>query len=264
MRDPYFDNAKAILIILVVIGHILELFINNSRLIYAIYFFILSFHMPAFIIISGYFSKYVKNLTKAEIKYIFLYVTLSFTLWLFWRHIPLPYFMIFGHFTSWYLISLVFWYAFLPFMNKLKHPILLSFLFSLMIDCFDKIYQIPSIYRTFMYLPFFFIGYKLNEHSFNKIKNIIKPIYSIAIMLSFLIFLYFFNINNYETNYLFYRIVNYTKNIIMTICFFPLVPSNQNSFTWIGKHTLIIYLTHGILLLILQVIFFKYMQILNL
>ena len=57
------DNLKAVLIFLVVLGHLLISFThatcNSAKYISS---FIYSFHMPLFIIISGYFSK--KTITK--------------------------------------------------------------------------------------------------------------------------------------------------------------------------------------------------------
>ncbi len=56
-RDAYFDNAKLFLMILVVFGHFLQPFIDNDPLYNDLYYFIFTFHMPAFILISGYFAK---------------------------------------------------------------------------------------------------------------------------------------------------------------------------------------------------------------
>ena len=56
-RDYLFDNYKAFLILLVVIGHFIEPAYNNNTLLYTLKWLIFSFHMPAFIFISGYFSK---------------------------------------------------------------------------------------------------------------------------------------------------------------------------------------------------------------
>lgn len=56
-RDYLFDNYKALLIILVVIGHFIEPAYKNNTLLYTLKWLIFSFHMPAFIFISGYFSK---------------------------------------------------------------------------------------------------------------------------------------------------------------------------------------------------------------
>src|SRR5690625_7982549 len=54
-RDPYFDNVRAVLITFVVIGHALEGM--SSNLGDAVYLWIYSFHMPAFVIVTGYLSK---------------------------------------------------------------------------------------------------------------------------------------------------------------------------------------------------------------
>ncbi|MCD8365289.1 MAG: acyltransferase family protein, partial [Clostridiales bacterium] len=57
MRDFHFDNIKAVLIFLVVLGHVFRnLGANGDE--YLVYKIIYSFHMPAFLFISGYFMKY--------------------------------------------------------------------------------------------------------------------------------------------------------------------------------------------------------------
>ena len=56
-REYFFDNAKFILIFLVVFGHFLRSFIEESEIIYSLYKVIYTFHMPAFILISGFFAK---------------------------------------------------------------------------------------------------------------------------------------------------------------------------------------------------------------
>ena len=60
-RDYYFDNLKFILIFLVVFGHLVGITYKETQIEKSIYFFIYLFHMPAFIIVSGYFSKNIKN-----------------------------------------------------------------------------------------------------------------------------------------------------------------------------------------------------------
>ena len=56
-RDYLFDNYKAFLIILVVVGHFIELTSEDNNLLIAMKWIIFSFHMPAFVFISGYFSR---------------------------------------------------------------------------------------------------------------------------------------------------------------------------------------------------------------
>lgn len=56
-RESYFDNAKFILIFLVVFGHFLQTFIADYAGVRVLYIYIYTFHMPAFVLISGFFAK---------------------------------------------------------------------------------------------------------------------------------------------------------------------------------------------------------------
>src|SRR5690625_864252 len=69
-RNAYFDNAKIILIFLVVFGHLIQPFISASSELNTLYLWIYTFHMPAFIFLAGFFAKgsgnkeYIINLAK--------------------------------------------------------------------------------------------------------------------------------------------------------------------------------------------------------
>ncbi len=56
-RDAFFDNAKYAAIVLVAVGHAWEPLRDGSRTVDALYMLVYAFHMPAFIIVSGYFSR---------------------------------------------------------------------------------------------------------------------------------------------------------------------------------------------------------------
>ncbi|EAH1852013.1 acyltransferase, partial [Listeria monocytogenes] len=49
-RESYFDNAKFILIFLVVFGHFLQTFIADYAGVRVLYIYIYTFHMPAFVL----------------------------------------------------------------------------------------------------------------------------------------------------------------------------------------------------------------------
>ena len=57
VRVPYWDNARFACIVLVVMGHATQRLTSDSNNAYLVYLFIYGFHMPAFAVISGYFSK---------------------------------------------------------------------------------------------------------------------------------------------------------------------------------------------------------------
>ena len=56
-RLSLWDNAKFILMTLVVIGHFADTYESSSVLLRGVTLFLYSFHMPAFIFISGLFCK---------------------------------------------------------------------------------------------------------------------------------------------------------------------------------------------------------------
>src|SRR6478752_5745052 len=55
-RDAFFDNAKYLAIVLVAVAHSWVPVMDGSRTARALYMVVYTFHMPAFILISGYFS----------------------------------------------------------------------------------------------------------------------------------------------------------------------------------------------------------------
>src|SRR5699024_3219271 len=69
-RNAYFDNAKFIFIFLVVFGHMIQPFIQESAAVNTFYMWVYTFHMPAFIFLSGFFAKgsgsiqYISRLAK--------------------------------------------------------------------------------------------------------------------------------------------------------------------------------------------------------
>ena len=56
-RSAFFDNLKYVLIVLVVVGHAANLFVNTFPIYSQLFFFIYLFHMPAFIFVTGLFAQ---------------------------------------------------------------------------------------------------------------------------------------------------------------------------------------------------------------
>ena len=56
VRDPWFDNAKMALVLLVVVGHSWTLLPHNG-LNDHLYDFLYAWHVPAFVLVTGYLSR---------------------------------------------------------------------------------------------------------------------------------------------------------------------------------------------------------------
>ena len=80
VRIAKWDNLKFLMMLCVVIGHTIYYFYSGSTLGKSIYLFIYLFHMPAFVFISGMFSKNKINGKRFDvvIQYVFIYIFMQF------------------------------------------------------------------------------------------------------------------------------------------------------------------------------------------
>lgn len=190
-RDISFDFCKAILIILVILGHFLQQCIKYSDgstgSIYNSYYFIYSFHMPAFMFISGYFSFGKKADYKRVLRQTLLYLFLPMFLW----DIVLMVYDTFLNsenfniqklsYSLWYIKALIFIRIItLPFQ---KNPSLLLALFLLSISLIAGQYYLMGIL-----LPAYVIG--LYFHKFNLLENKILIVGSIILFIVELVFIH--------------------------------------------------------------------------
>lgn len=179
-RDYYFDNAKFILIFLVVFGHLIQSYINSDQIIFTLYKLIYTFHMPAFILISGYFAKgyyekgYIRKITlKLILPYIFFQIIYSIFYYYLFSKSVIEINFLNPHWSLWFLISLFCWNIMLIGFNKLKakHAISLAIVIGLSVGYFDVISNYLSLSRTFVFFPFFLVGYYLNKVHFKQITS---------------------------------------------------------------------------------------------
>lgn len=161
-RDYRFDNIKFILIVLVVCGHMMELFKGTSVPYKVIY----SFHMPAFIFITGRFARFDagKVFKKLIMPYmIFQPVYLIFIALLEGKTFELQYTT--PYWLLWYLLAVIVYYFLIPILpdrDNIKAAVLiiLCALVAGLIVGFDSTagYYL-SVSRIVVFLPFFLLGY---------------------------------------------------------------------------------------------------------
>ncbi|MDQ0270698.1 acyltransferase family protein [Cytobacillus purgationiresistens] len=268
-RTFYFDNVKFILIIFVVFGHLLRSFIEDSETILTIYKVIYTFHMPAFILASGFFAKgyykkgYIKKIAKKLI-IPYLIFQLIYSVFYYYLHNQSTFTLdpFNPHWSLWFLISLFFWHMLLLLFAKFKPTIAIStaVLIGLAVGYIDWISNFMSLSRTFVFFPFFLVGYfAKKEHFFALFKPPVRI--GALIMFAAVFILFYTNPNiNYEwllgskpydalnaasIGAMFTRLGFYLLSFIMMISFFSFVPKGQYFFTNLGKNTLYVYLLHG-------------------
>ena len=137
-RDYLWDNIKALLICLVVTGHCIEVSAVHHSLTRAVNYWIYSFHMPAFIFVSGFWAKsYCKNgrVRAEKLATLICYYTAFQILFSVLK-------LIFNIKTSsisffsparglWYLLAMIFFYLLVPLAERLPSYIVLPALITL-------------------------------------------------------------------------------------------------------------------------------------
>ncbi len=274
-RSYHVDNAKAVLVFLVILAHLLSIVLLQERhnaLFSGFYKLINLITIPCFVFISGFFTKKDIKLIDAISKFIvplivfqIVFHLLGFLLGLDEKlFTPLGQFLFIPYGALWYLLSLFFWTLLIKLINEkyLVHFIILSIVLAVVIGCFPFFGRKLSTSRTIYYFPFFLLGFFFRS---NDLLLLIKPtilwkllcilIFSAVIFWCFKLYpsinVRFFHgadsfneldLSNNEGMMI--RIQILALSIVAGICFFSLVPANRIFFTRYGAITLQIYLFH--------------------
>ncbi|GAA1592623.1 acyltransferase family protein [Leucobacter chromiireducens] len=168
-RIALWDNARFVLIVLVVVGHAISTVRTDTALSFGIYAYIYLFHMPAMILLSGLFARPVtdRKMVRSTLQ---LLVT-----WGLWEGIwavirffvegrtPGSAFLVSPAWTLWFLVSLVTMRILLPFFARLKHPLIVSIVIALVSGLIPAIDTEFSAARTLTFLPFFVAGWLIRD-----------------------------------------------------------------------------------------------------
>lgn len=168
-RDPWLDNAKFWLVSLVVLGHALPI-AERTDFMDHVYDFVYQFHIPAFVLVSGYLSRrfawtrrHLRSLvTTLLVPYVIYEAVMA------WFRVDVansarpeslePLFVE-PHWPMWFLLVLAMWRLVTPILKLHWVMVPLSVAVSLVAGMGD--YQTLDINRFLGLLPFFTIGLHL-------------------------------------------------------------------------------------------------------
>lgn len=170
-RLPMWDNARFIAVTLVVIGHAIQPLAKDSDSAFTMYVMIYAFHMPAFALISGYFSK-AEPATKQSMTRVFSTLLVPyFVMEALWALVK---FLVSGEasfdptepsWTLWFLLALAIFRMVLPYLALVRWPLSLAVAVSIGSGYLAGIDSTFALARTLGFLPFFVLGWKLSRTS---------------------------------------------------------------------------------------------------
>lgn len=265
-RDPWFDNAKMMLVTLVVVGHAWVLLPNTAAVDHA-YDFLYAWHVPAFVFVTGYLSRS------------FVYSRLK--MWQLVRTVVVPY-LVFEclialfrihvggeqmsdlfkdpHWPMWYLAALFFWRLLTPVFRPMWGGLAVAVGISLVAGLYAG--DTLDMARVLGLLPFFVMGLKATPERLELLRK--APARAAALV----VFVGIWVLTTWtdawaSTEWLYYRSrydeMGYaddlrallTRALVLAIgtlgawAFFALVPRLHGWFTRMGAATLVVYLFHG-------------------
>lgn len=268
--ETFFLNLRFILIVTVFVANAIEPLIQEMSGLHILYQWIFSFHMPLFVLVTGYFARSSlhgapgrKMLLQIALQYVIyqsLYSALDASLF----HVNNIQHSFFApYLLLWFLASHVFWRLLMLGISRWTRSAQLAFAITAGVAVgylqLDGIWF--SISRTFVYLPFFVIGYHFSFGAFVKLYQ--RYVKSIAAAASLLLFcaigllgrglpmgwLYgsmtYMQLGAHEWYAGLFRLAVYGLQFTASLAFLGLVPYRLSRMTGLGRRTLYVFLLHG-------------------
>lgn len=264
-RDYRFTNMKIVLIFMVVMGHFLQC-LGESALRDGLHLYISAFNMPAFMFISGYFSKNTQKASDTAFeKYFLPFVCMSLIYFIYYPLITdsITFRFIKPVFAAWFILVLFYYKKILKYLVRIKNVFYISLAVALLAGMCPVITGKYALCRAIVMLPFFLAGYYTDKKTIDKIcscPKIVPALVMIAAGVGFYMFTakFDFTIDIYinSTAYEIYgadflegigiRMVYYVQAFVLTLCMCMLMPQKKYIFSYIGENTMGVYALHGI------------------
>ncbi|MGH3655319.1 MAG: acyltransferase family protein [Micromonosporaceae bacterium] len=266
-RDALLDNAKFLLITLVVLGHVVSP-TEHGRIGSTVYVWIYVFHMPAFVLISGYLSRSMdgsarridKLLSTVAAPYLVFWSLYGLQAW--WADRKVPDGLLEPVFLTWFLVALFVWRLTTPLWRRVRWPIPVAIAISL-VGGLTETGEILGMSRIVSLLPFFVAGLYLEPRHFEYLKQGWVRACSILVIpvTGAIAYLY---LEPMSREWLYWRetladrdfeVLPYglpARAVFMVLAFalslavLSLIPRRRLWFTDLGAYTMYVFLWHGL------------------
>lgn len=269
-RSQWLDNAKGVLMILVIWGHLIErLALTNAIGAWA-YGAIYLFHIPAFAMVSGMVSRAELGWRRGAglARKLLVPLLLFQGVYLIALERLAPHKvgdMLEPHWLLWFLLSLFLWRLMLPVFAGLRFPVAMAVGIALAAGFVDAIDKTLSLSRTFVFFPAFLIGHVYRQ----EIRAIAaRPVWGSAIFFAVLACAAGYWLANGADIAPFYgsrpysnwsdpllagaaqRLVAMGAGIVAAVGFLTLIPRQAGVLNALRRWTMPVFLLHGLLVLL--------------
>lgn len=264
-RDPWFDNAKMALVTLVVVGHTIPL-LPSTGLNDHLYDFLYAWHVPAFVLVTGYLSRSFewerRRMWQLVRTVVVPYVIFECALALFRIYVggeQLEDLFADPHWPMWYLSALFFWRLLTPVFKRLPAALPVALLTSLVAGLYAG--DTLDVARVLGLLPFFVMGLVATPERFERLRNAKVQVAAVLVFVGIWVLTtwtdrwaateWFYYRSRYadldvsDSEAFLIRAVVLLVGTLGAWSFLALVPRIGGWFTRMGAWTLVVYLFHG-------------------
>ncbi|MBC9727755.1 acyltransferase family protein [Streptomyces sp. TRM68367] len=270
-RDAFFDNAKYLAVVLVAVGHAWEPLRDGSRTVTAFYTLVYAFHMPAFIVISGYFSRNFdasgprirRLVTGIAVPYI-IFET-AYTLYTRWTdgEPDRPISLLDPLYLTWFLAALFIWRLTTPIWRMVRWPVPLALALAMAATLSPEIGDDLDPQRVLQFLPYYVLGLCLRPEHFRMLHRRAVRVLAVPVFIAALVFAYW-AVPRMNFAWFFHNdsaaelaapdwygplmtLAMFGCSLTLVACFLAWVPRRRMWCTALGAGTLYGYLLHGFL-----------------
>lgn len=271
-RDPFLDNARGILITLVVVAHTIECFFQSSQVFPdTVYTWIYSFHMGAFVLISGYLSRSYRNeprqvrrlLTAMVVPYLIFQVIHELAKMLLQGHeFHLQLFL--PAWTLWFLLALLLWRLATPVLRQLRYPLVFAVAIAVISPLDADLDSTFTLGRLVGMLPFFVLGLVTTPQALERLKAFRHRWVGGVVLLAALACAFLLR-EDFRTSIFFLRsaygedsgilmsmalrVAVLVVGVIASVALLLVSPRGRSPLTALGERSLTIYLLHPLFLM---------------
>lgn len=274
-RIAYLDNARYWVMLLVVIGHSLTQYVDmdSAR---GVYVWIYSFHMPLFILISGYLAQSYRGSPRQVRRLVSTlvvpYLLVETSLQVIFRHYtdePERLMLLSPQWLAWFLAALFVWRLTTPIWNALRYPITTSIAISLLVGLIE-VPNVLALSKVLGFLPFYVIGLHMTQERFERLADLRIRVASAVLLVGSFVVCYLYS-RNWEIDWLLWKrrydedplgataLEGMTQRaellvvgLVLTFAALSLIPRHRSWYSAMGERTLYAYLLHGYMILLLR------------
>ncbi len=264
-RDPWFDNAKMLLVTLVVVGHSWTL-LPETWVVDRVYNWLYLWHVPAFVLVTGYLSRRF-SYTRRDLRRLMTTVVLPYLVFeglfaLFRVHVggeTLERLWLNPHWPMWYLSVLFFWRLATPGIRRVRFALPLAVGVSLVGGLVDL--ETFDINRALGLLPFFVAGVLADDRLVERVRSRVARRAALVVLPGGVVLSHLVE-SRLATEWLYYRtaysaldagplegmIIRLGLIVVafaMAVTVLAWLPRAGGWFSALGAGSLVVYLFHG-------------------